>query len=247
MGKIVIYLRCHVIFLSTALALLSTVVKAQQHTSDSVWRKGSVTLNSGEVIRGNVVFHHEILMANTSLAWIQGVQYKQQNYTSYRVIFNAVLLLDDGNRQKYYHGNDIKAFYMVQNPLKPDSLLQYTTLPMPSPRINNTRFFFEVIADGQVSLLKRVSVIYQDTSKLQEISKGRPKKEGLIAANYYVLNQPSNDFVLVKKNKKSLLKIMQNKKAIIKAFIKHEGLKLSQDIDLHRLFTYYNSLHTNPD
>ncbi|MGB0524023.1 MAG: hypothetical protein ACPGJS_13730 [Flammeovirgaceae bacterium] len=222
------------------------------HTQDSTkvgnWHLGSITLNSGETKRGHLIFKDEVLIKNNSLAWSQGIRYNNRNYSSYHVLQQAEVLFDDGEQQQIYGGNDLKAFSIIMDSLRPESTLYFATLPMPSStRITNTRFFFQVIHDGNLSLLKRQSFIYKRAMEnLDELPPLLERKKMIVTSNYYVFGEATKELTLMKRDKKAVFRMMENKKAAIKTFIRNEGLKLYRDDDLSKLFHYYDSLNRNP-
>lgn len=221
-------------------------------SKDSVeWKRGIITLKSGEKKKGKLVFHHEVLIKNQGLTWTQGVRYNKRSYASYHVVANAQVWFHDGTSAKMYCANDLKGLQFAPRRQSPDSLAEYATLPMPAPRINNTKYFFEIIANGRYSLFKRKSLICTNELNSEELvrqfSSLLNRKDVIVAYNYYVLDSDTNKFFLLKTERNALLKLMKNKRELVKRFIKLQSINLEIDADLERLFNHYNFLHSHTD
>ena len=99
--------------------------------------------------------------------------------------------------------------------------------------------FYEVLEDGKTQLLKRTSkkifeeTPYSSATKVKTISS---------TETYYLLPNGGTQLVKVKKDKKSLLDAMGNKKSELDQFIKDQRLNLRNDSDMAKLVAYYNSL-----
>lgn len=97
--------------------------------------------------------------------------------------------------------------------------------------------FFVVIAEGKVSLLKKLwKVIWEEKT----YNSGTIVKNILDKSAYYVLND--GKLTLIKASKKDILASLPDHKDEVEKYIKTEKISFSSDQDLSKLFVYYNSL-----
>lgn len=109
------------------------------------------------------------------------------------------------------------------------------------PASGNTsgKDYFEVIADGKITLLKRLwKVIWQE----KEFNSATQKKNILDKSAYYVFDAEKKTLVQVKMNKKNLLEIFAAHKDDIEKYISSEKIDFNKDEALNKLFIHYNSL-----
>ncbi|PKV67432.1 hypothetical protein [Pontibacter ramchanderi] len=97
--------------------------------------------------------------------------------------------------------------------------------------------FLEVLADGQVSLLKRTSKKIFDR---KHYSSATIDREVQASEDYYIA--VGDKAVKVKKTKNSLLTAIPDKKDYLETYIKSNALNLREDRDMAKLVAYYNSL-----
>ncbi|MBF8965756.1 hypothetical protein I0P70_21065 [Pontibacter sp. FD36] len=97
--------------------------------------------------------------------------------------------------------------------------------------------FMEVLADGQVSLLKRTSKKIFDR---KHYSSATIDREVQASEDYYIA--VGDKAVKVKKSKNSLLSAIPDKKDYLETYIKSNALNLRDDSDMAKLVAYYNSL-----
>lgn len=99
--------------------------------------------------------------------------------------------------------------------------------------------FYEVLADGETQLLKRTSKrIYEDTpyssaTKVRTVSS---------TETYYLALNGGQQLVKIKKDKKSVLDAMSDKKPELEKYIKDQRLNLKLDADMVKVIAYYNTL-----
>jgi len=97
--------------------------------------------------------------------------------------------------------------------------------------------FFEVLSEGAVQLLKKYRRVVSETTgiDLGTVTKNFTDKE-----SYYMII--SGTATLVKKDKKSILALLNNKQIELETYIKAHKLDLKNDDDLAKLINYYNSI-----
>ncbi|MDO6390949.1 hypothetical protein Q4E40_12480 [Pontibacter sp. BT731] len=97
--------------------------------------------------------------------------------------------------------------------------------------------FMEVLADGDVVLLKRTSKKIFDR---KNYSSATIDREVQASEDYYIAK--GDKAVKVKKSKSSLLAAIPDKKDYLETYIKSNALNLRNDTDMAKLVAYYNSL-----
>ncbi|MCP2043187.1 hypothetical protein [Pontibacter sp. HSC-36F09] len=97
--------------------------------------------------------------------------------------------------------------------------------------------FMEVLADGQVALLKHTSKKIFDRKNYSSATIDREVQE---SEDYYIA--VGDKAVKVKKSKNSLLAAIPDKKDYLETYIKSNALNLRDDNDMAKLVAYYNSL-----
>lgn len=98
--------------------------------------------------------------------------------------------------------------------------------------------YYEVLFNGATKLLKRSAKYVTEQSQYNSATKTKVIDEKF---TYYLLSE-SGDKIEVKKDKKSLIAAMGNKKDVVEAYINDKKLNLKNEGDLINLVTYYNTL-----
>jgi hypothetical protein len=96
--------------------------------------------------------------------------------------------------------------------------------------------FFEVLSDGTAQLLKRTSKAIAESREYN----GPVTKRFDETVRYYAI--VSGNITPLKKDKRSVLAILNNKQSALEKYIKERNLNLKNDDDLSKLFVYYNSI-----
>lgn len=103
---------------------------------------------------------------------------------------------------------------------------------------NNGNSFYEVLSDGTIQLLKHEKREIQEAKN--EMS-GEVRKEFIRRENYYVF--VNGEIKRIKKEKETILELMQNQKSKIDIWIKNNKTNFKSIEALTKLFEYYNSLN----
>jgi hypothetical protein len=99
--------------------------------------------------------------------------------------------------------------------------------------------FYEVLVNGPVQLLKRISkkvyeeVPYSSATKVRSI---------IATEAYYVSVAEDASLIKIKKDKKSLLQALPGKKIELEQYVKDQLLDLRQEAHMVILMNYYNTL-----
>jgi hypothetical protein len=97
--------------------------------------------------------------------------------------------------------------------------------------------YFMVIADGKVSLLKKIwKVIWEEKT----YNSSTVVKNILDKSAYYTLSD--GKLLQIKPSKKEILNAFPDHKNEVDQYIKTEKISFNNDQDLSKLFIYYNSL-----
>ncbi len=98
--------------------------------------------------------------------------------------------------------------------------------------------FFQVLFDGKVQLLRKYSANFVEVLDYNEVS---PKKKVTKQTSFFT-QLPNKEMLQLKVSKKGILNFMADKKLEIDSFLAKENIDLKDDLDLVRLFNYYNTL-----
>ncbi|MEJ8803696.1 hypothetical protein [Pontibacter sp. H249] len=101
----------------------------------------------------------------------------------------------------------------------------------------NPHTYYQVLADGQVQLLKRTS-----KNIFEELPYGSSTKVKTFHSDTHYYIAKNDKLTKIKKDKKSILKALSDNEKEIEAYIKTNRLDLKNDEALAGLVNYYNSL-----
>ena len=97
--------------------------------------------------------------------------------------------------------------------------------------------FYEILYTGKTSLLKSV---YKTIQERNNDMSGERFKEFTTYENLYLLKEGT--MVRIKKDKSSLISLLQDKTGAIQKYIDHQKLNLKNEANVIELIKYYNSL-----
>ena len=124
----------------------------------------------------------------------------------------------------------------VQSFALPDSLgnVHYFT----KMKFDNAAGFYEVAVNGSITLLKE----YMVKKEVAEDWYTKKKVNKLVKhINYFT--SKNGEIQKLSPSAKNIANALANKKDLVLAFIKNEQLEPKQDLDLIKVFEYYNSLN----
>jgi|GEM_PF-1121693 len=102
--------------------------------------------------------------------------------------------------------------------------------------------YFKVLADGYARLLvKRYAEIKSEKMPVSNFGEVNYRNYFRITEDYYITKDGQN-LIPVRKQKRSLLKALEEKKTEIEAFLEASGLDIRNDVDLGEVVFYYNQL-----
>lgn len=108
----------------------------------------------------------------------------------------------------------------------------------PADGDSSPNIFYEVLADGPTQLLKRTS---------KEIFEEAPygsatKVKSVVESHSLYVTDKEGRLTRIKKDKKSLLSALGDKKAELEGYVKDNRLDLRQETDMAKLVAFYNLL-----
>lgn len=187
-------------------------VVAQQWPFE-LWHDGKIILLSGDTLKGLVKYDLQ-----------QGVvQYELPNvrveaFTARKVLFFEIF---DVTVQRYR---------------------RFFALPYNATMSYKTPVFFELLAEGPITLLAREALEYRTYSA--PYYAGSYSRLELVYTYYFF--EADGDIVEFKVNKNDLLDRMKNKEDQVARYVKDNHLKYDEKYDLAKIVTYYNSLVDTP-
>lgn len=100
--------------------------------------------------------------------------------------------------------------------------------------------FFNILYDGKILLLKKTNLKLLESNYVGPLVAGDKDNEYILENKYYVYK--NDKLYSIKKNKRKILKILNDKNEEIKKFASENNLKFKNDYDLSKIFRYYDNL-----
>jgi hypothetical protein len=193
-----------------AVILFSAGFSFGQNWPFEVWHEGKIVLVEGDTLRGMVKYD---LMKDL----VQHVvaDRKAEVYTARKVVFFEIF---DESVRKYR---------------------QFYTLPYSTVAGYSAPVFFELLEEGEMTLLAR-EYLENKTYSPSPYYTGSYSRT-ILAYKYYFMKE-DGAIVEFNGNKHDLLNLMGNKSEEVEKFIKSNRLNVDEKYDFTRIITYYNSL-----
>lgn len=102
---------------------------------------------------------------------------------------------------------------------------------------HDLKTFYQVLADGKVTLLKQIKKIFIEEKAFNSATITRRFDT---QNSYYIFKDEK--MALLKRTKSGLLNVLSDQKELIEKFISNNKLTIKSDNDLAKIFAYYNSL-----
>ncbi|RYE27278.1 MAG: hypothetical protein EOP45_01785 [Sphingobacteriaceae bacterium] len=187
-----------------------TDIQGSPYLNDN-WSKGIVKLNNGETYKDNLYLKYNLL--NDEL-YFKGKNDETLAFVNGVKEFTINTNDKDGTLQETHYKNGFK------------NIPGYT---------DNTNF--EVLAEGTVTLIKKVSVFISETKEFNSAVTNKKFEQN---SKYFILIGTTGK--QIKNDKNSVLKILPDKQSEVESYIKKNNLKFKTDEDLSQTVKYYNSL-----
>ncbi len=99
--------------------------------------------------------------------------------------------------------------------------------------------FFTVLSEGDKVLLKKTYLEVIEPNYVNALDVGEQERKIVQRAKYYTANK-DNEVTQIKKNKRYVLKLLNDKAEDIKKYISQNKLSVKNENDLIKIFNYYN-------
>ncbi len=207
----------------------------------------NISRSSGVVIITNMDELYEGIKGTPYLfpAWRQGNIYlKDSSYIKnikikYNIYTDDVLYLNTGSGDSLIIGRSlINAFEILDDSAGDTILFKDMNL---KPGNNSKSKFIKVLYDGKSKFLIKYNKFFIKADYKGAYNAGRKYDEYTDNYQYYILKD-NNELNKVKLNKKSVIKVLSDKKNKVKSFIDIQGLALNNENDIISVLEYYDSI-----
>ena len=191
------------------LLVFSGVAAYGQPWPSEVWHEGQVVLDTGDTLKGKVKYD------------------LKQDLIQYAVA---------NQRPDAFSARKVLSFEIFDESVR--RYRQFYTLPYAGQSQYRTPVFFELLAEGKLTLLTRESLEFRTYSSPYYL--GSYSREVLINHYYFLDNE--GDIQEFKGDKGDLLNLMGKKSADVEKYMKANRLKVDDKYDFARIVAYYNSI-----
>lgn len=189
--------------------LFSPLVSSAQVWPFEFWHEGKIVLESGDTLNGKVKYD-----LHQDLIQFMYSEDKVEAFSARKVIFFEIF---DETVHRY------RDFY---------------ALPYNATAGYKTPVFFELLAQGKMTLLSREAV--ENKTYSSAFYMGSYTRQVLV--NYYFFLMENGDIEEFRGSKNDLLNLMGKKSDLVQQYIKENRLKFDEKYDLVKIVAYYNSL-----
>lgn len=200
----------HVMLLALICSLISTQQVHAQEWPFELWHDGKIVLLNGDTLKGPVKYD----LSQDLIQFSQGSQ-KTTAFTARKILFFEIF------------DNTVKRYR------------QFYALPFANESGYRSPVFFELLAEGKMTLLARESIELRTTNNIYYY--GSSYSRQVLVYTYYFLDD-NGDITQFNGNRNDLLDLMGKQGDNVEKYIKTNKLKFEEKADLARIVTYYNSL-----
>jgi hypothetical protein len=190
--------------------LFLTGITTAQKFPSEIWHEGKIILEEGDTLRGNIKYD----LQNDLLQFEKNN--KLESYTARKVLFFEIF---DKTVKRY------RPFY---------------SLPFSSTGGYKAPVFFELLAEGKITLLCRESLEYR-SSPNSFYYYGASNR--LVLVNKFFLLKDNGNIEVFDGKKNDLIYLMGNKGDQVEKYIKTNRIKLDEKYQFASAVEYYNSLY----
>ena len=185
---------------------------AAQNFPSEFWHAGKLVLVEGDTITGEIKYNLE----------------------------TDILQVNASN--KVYTFSARKILYFEIFDITVDSYRQFYTIPYKVRPDYKTPVIFEVLHEGELTLLCREEIVTQTNNLNSYYWTGGTYSRKVLDYRYYFMSKDGRieDYT---RRKRDLLRILRKRSSQIKEYIKRNNLKHDTRRDLTRIVSYYNSLN----
>lgn len=196
--------------LSLTIICLSFVLRANaQEWAFELWHEGKIVLESGDTLRGQIKYDLQQDL----------IQYKQGQSIAQALTARKVLYFEifDNTVRKYR---------------------QFFSLPYATNTDYKAPVFFELLTEGDLTLLCREALEYRTYSSPYMVG----SYTRLVLVNSYFLLKENGSIEPLEVKKSDLLNLMGKKSDKVEDYMKDNRLKVDDKYDLVQIVKYYNNL-----
>lgn len=191
-------------------SFLSIGFSFAQNWPFELWHEGKIVLVSGDTLKGLVKYDLQ-----QGLVQYDFPNVRTEAFTARKVLFFEIF---DTTIHKYR---------------------RFFALPYSATMSYKTPVFFELLEEGEMTLLAREGLEYRSYSSPYYIGGSYTRLE--LVYKYFFLKD-NGDIVEFKGNKNDLLDMMGNRSEEVEKYIKANRLRYDDRFDLAKIVAYYNSL-----
>lgn len=193
-----------------ALLVCFSAAASAQQFPFEFWHEGKIVLETSDTLRGLVKYDLQ-----NDLLQLK-VKNQLESYTARKVLFFEIF---DQSAKRYR---------------------QFYSLPYSQNNTYNTPTFFELVAEGKLTVLTREKLEYRTVSTGFYYYGNYTR---LVLVNTYFLLKPNGKIEQVNNpRRRDWLDLMKNKEDDVVAFAKENRLDFDDKFELTRIIEYYNSL-----
>lgn len=188
---------------------ISTLSIAQRNWPSELWHDGKVVLLDGDTLKGQVKYDFQL---------------------------NTVQFVINDRKAEIYHARKVLYFEIFDETVH--RYRKFFVLPYSNPSNYKAPVFFELLVEGQITLLSREFLEYRTyNSAFYGGSYSR-----LVQTYEYFLLKEDGTIEDFRGNKNDLLALMGNKGKEVEKYVKANRLDFDEKYDVARIVAYYNSL-----
>lgn len=180
-----------------------------QNWPSELWHDGKIVLANGDTLRGLIKYD------------------LQQDLVQYTL---------EDKRTEAFSARKIMFFEIFDETVR--QYRQFFALPYTTTTGYRAPVFFELLADGKLTLLSRESLEYRTYNSPYYLG-GYSRQ--MLVYKFYFLDEKGN-IIEFNGNKTDLLNLMGRKSDDVEKYIKEHKLKVDDKYDFARIVAYYNSI-----
>ena len=180
-----------------------------QNWPSELWHDGKIVLTNGDTLRGLIKYD------------------LQQDLVQYTL---------EDKRTEAFSARKIMFFEIFDETVR--QYRQFFALPYTTTTGYRAPVFFELLADGKLTLLSRESLEYRTYNSPYYLG-GYSRQ--MLVYKFYFLDEKGN-IIEFAGNKADLLNLMGRKSDDVEKYIKEHKLKVDDKYDFARIVAYYNSI-----
>jgi len=149
---------------------------------------------------------------------------------------NGVVACKDSTRMETYTARKVPYFEIMDKGQR----RQFCTMPYAYSEAHKGVIFFELLAEGKLSLFSRESIKYSISPDAKSFYSNTD--EGVLVLSYFLTEKGDASVKPFNGNKHDLVRMMGDQGSKVEEYIKHNKLRLRMKNEFAQIIAYYNSL-----